>query len=232
MSNLLDIIKTNYSLNANNTKWTIKGSELLKYVGLEVVLISFKKIDNTWQTDKSCPVTIKSIDDWSETNFTYQIKYEKEGELISERIIPEGFILNDPDKDLWARRFIPYSLHLQIIEEEGFFKRIEELFKQRPTLPLESINKLFSESKDMINYYRNICLVIDTTGGLECGFSCIRINQISNIHFNKKENTWNIGLKDSSNNYYLLQWDSISDSINYYVSGTFVGKSKIIDLAG
>ena len=131
--NLVDIVKENYSLDPKSPKWVLNGGEIIKYVGIPLVMIEFKKIDDKWTTPKIFTATIESISDWDGITLTYAIKYsyEDNGSIVTvnnKRIIPEGFVFNNPEVDGWAIRFVPYSLHMQMTEEEQFYKRLGEIF--------------------------------------------------------------------------------------------------------
>lgn len=226
---LSEILRDEYSLDFKSLRWISKGGEILKYINSPVVLVDFKKDSNNNWTSETKMAEITSINDWDGITLTYKIKYTIEKESFEGRIVPEGFIFNNPEEDKWAKRFVPYSLHMKMTEEENFFKRLMKLYETKDTMPVDQINQLRS-NKDGLSYYNYIAAVIDTKDGINCGLCSFRIHEITMPNFSKKDNTWMFGVKDESGNYYPLKWCKDNNYLTLYSGGKFIGNVKILDV--
>lgn len=228
-----------WSLGKNNGKLIPRGGEILKSIGSEMLLIKFKRgEDKTWNADDPLPIFVQSIGEYNPLTGTYEIFYTtKDKEVMSEKITPEGFSFNDPETEGWMHRFITYSLHFKIMEEELFYNRLREKFdRSENVLPIESIVVLQGgKQKESLGYHNYIAAVIDTNveGGLGEGILSFRISEITKI--NKRSKSWSFGLRDLDG--YFIQIPKYQEiegcgwiAKNISIDGVVIGDLKIIDI--
>lgn len=225
----LEYLKSECTFDKASPKWVSAGADILKYIGNEVVFVEFTRKDSesSWETTSKA-AKIESISDFDPLTGTYRIDYTISGESKNERIIPQGFSFNVPDRDNWMHRFLPYSLHFSIGEEELYFQRLRTLYNTRPTLDsvfLESMSK----SKDWDNY-NNVVAVIDTDieDGAGIGLVSFRIHSVSGYYSYKDGSGYTI--RDGSGHYFTVRQKTGSPDISFKADSDFIGKLKIIDL--
>jgi hypothetical protein len=243
--------KKQYSYNSGDTKWLPTGGDLLKYIGGEVIRIHYtRKEDGTWM-NSFATAHIIDIYDYNPATMTYTIKYylseNEEGKEdkteIEEIIIPEGFTFDIMGQGIQStmNRFMPYSLHCAVVEEEKFFGRIDSLWDETKTLPFGAI-KAISESsgkdqRQLLQYGKNIVAAVretvqdeedpDTyndTGKL----FLFRIGQLKLSH-DYKEN-WRLMLYDTKGEQAINI--VISETEEDYYEVPEIGDLKLIDLMG
>ena len=233
-------ILENYALGKTSLKWVPEGAEILKSIGSEVVFVRFTRenAESNWITNTS-RVFIISIRDFDPMTGTYQIVYRKiddeSKEAIEERIIPEGFSFNNPEKDNWMNRFIPMSLHFKLTEEEIYYHRLKNLYNSRSGLPIQKIQELKNtKQEESLGYHNYIAAVIDSdvSGGLGLGIISFRIYEITTIQMLSK--AWSFGIKDKDGNYFPIKFENNqnSDGVvkNFSVNGVIIGDLKIMDI--
>lgn len=154
-----------YSFNSGSPRWLPRGGELQKYVGQDIVKITYlgDSADGCWASVQEM-VRLLGISDFNEKTMTYKLKYspviEKDKPLstfkeVEEEIIPEGFsyipsnATNSTERPE-MHRFVPLSYHLRVVEEEAFWKRITGTYDTSKTLPLSEIKKLAEISKESL----------------------------------------------------------------------------------
>lgn len=233
-------ILENYALGKKTLKWVPEGGEILKSIGTEVIFVKFTREDekSNWITNTS-RVFVISIRDFDPMTGTYQIVYRKvddeSKDVIEERIIPEGFSFNNPEKDNWMNRFIPMSLHFKLTEEEIFYQRLKRIYDSQPGLPIEKIRDLkSSDQNESLGYHNYIAAVIDSDipDGLGLGIISFRIYEITPIQMLSK--TWSFGIKDKDLNYFPVKLESTPDeggiAKRFSVNGVVIGDLKIMDI--
>lgn len=214
-----------WSLGKTNGKLIPRGGEILKSIGSEMLLVKFKKENDNWSADNPLPIFVQSIGEYNPLTGTYEITYTtKDKETSTERITPEGFSFNDPETEGWMHRFITYSLHFKIMEEELYYARLREKFdRSENVLPIESIMVLQGgKQKESLGYHNYIAAIIDTNveGGLGEGILSFRISEITKI--NKRSRSWSFGLRDLGG--YFIQVPKYQE-----VDGTWIAKGISID---
>lgn len=214
-----------WSLGKTNGKLIPRGGEILKSIGSEMLLVKFKKENDNWSADNPLPIFVQSIGEYNPLTGTYEITYTtKDKETSTERITPEGFSFNDPETEGWMHRFITYSLHFKLMEEELYYARLREKFdRSENILPIESIMVLQGgKQKESLGYHNYIAAIIDTNveGGLGEGILSFRISEITKI--NKRSKSWSFGLRDSEG--YFIQVPKYQE-----VDGTWIAKRISID---
>lgn len=227
-----------WSLGKNNYKMIPAGGEILKSIGSEMLFIDFSKDENgTWSAKEPQPIFIQGIGDYNPLTGTYLIKYSgKDKTSKEERITPEGFSFNDPDKEGWMHRFVTYSLHFKMMEEELYYNRLRTKYdKSENVLPIESIIVLQKGKQDeSLQYHNYIAAVIDTNveGGLGEGILSFRIGGITKI--DKRSKSWSFGLRDTTGYFMMVpKYQETEDGWickNFSISGTVLGDLKIMDI--
>lgn len=236
MDKVIDLFKEEYALALGSPKWISKGGQILRYIGQSVLMVKFSKKseDAPWKTTTEM-VDLVGISGFEPMTGTYTIAWKEEGkeELQSERLTPEGFSFNIPERDLWMHRFLPLSLHIEITEATRSYERFTKLFVEKPSLTIEEINKYcLTKQKETTAYKNYISLIVDTTGGLDVGITECRIIAFSNPQ--KTGKYWSVGVRDYKNNFYVLRipMDSETEAFPLKVNGTYIGMAKLIDLQG
>lgn len=237
-----------YGFNSGSIKWIPRGGELLKYIGQEVVLVIYNKDEKGEWKNTFKAANVISINDYDPVTMTYNIKYQvldngiPEGTPKEERIIPEGFSFDVMGQGLQntMNRFIPYSCHLSVIEEEAYYKRVGDLFDNRDTIPFEAI-KTLAQSKEQVNtlgYAKNIVAAIRPTKEIEGEDTddleytdelfVFRINQIKIRHEHK--DTWRLIISDMNNRSYSVVATENDTFYELKHMGEEIGDLKLIDL--
>lgn len=228
----LEILKKRYGFDKANPKWFLKGGELLNFIGVEVILVDYTRDSNNIWTNKIKKAYINSITDYDPMTTTYLCKYrlvdkDKETEWREKRINPEGFSFELPEQTGKMLRFIPYSLHCKIAEEEALYYRLSELFDKRKTLPIENLKQISGskEQEKTLTYACNIGAVIKTEDNQILYF---RINKL-NLRHNYKDN-YNLTITDGTNKAYTVPINSSVENYVFKFNGENIGLLKIIDL--
>lgn len=227
-----------WSLGKNNYKMIPAGGEILKSIGSEMLFIEFSRDDEgNWTTKDPQPIFIQGIGGYNPLTGTYEIKYSgKDKTVKTETITPEGFSFNDPDKEGWMHRFVTYSLHFKMMEEELYYNRLRTKYdKSENVLPIDSIIVLQKgKQEESLKYHNYIAAVIDTDveGGLGQGILSFRIGGITKI--DKRSKSWSFGLRDTSGYYMAVpKYQEIEGTWickNFSISGVVLGDLKIIDI--
>lgn len=237
-----------YEFNSGSLKWIPKGGELLKYIGQEVVLVIYSKDENGEWKNTFKAANVISINDYDPVTMTYNIKYQvlnggiPDGEPKEERIIPEGFsfdVMGQGIQDT-MNRFVPYSYHLRVVEEEAYYKRVGELFDSRDTIPFDAI-KTLAQSKEQGNtlgYAKNIIAAVRPTKEIEGEETedleytgelfVFRVNQIKIRHEHK--DTWRLIISDINNKSYSVVVTAEDTFYELRHMGENIGDLKLIDL--
>jgi len=221
----LEILKEKYSFHTDNKKYLIPGGEILKYVGMDVALLEFKKQENgTWHTEQK-KANIVSISDFEPMTMTYMCEYtvEDNPEILNVRIQPEGASFENPEETNEAKQFVPLSKRFELIEDGMFLSRVAELYETRPTLSFEDLQTL-SSSKDQavqLRYSRNVgaAVRLDEDGTI----LYIRIHKLRLTHRNGTSYSLRIENDDRS-------WCCMIDSKDEDYDFEGLGRMKIIDL--
>ena len=227
-----------WSLGKNNYKMIPAGGEILKSIGSEMLFIEFSRdTEGNWTTKDPQPIFIQGIGGYNPLTGTYEIKYSGKDKIVkTETITPEGFSFNDPDKEGWMHRFVTYSLHFKMMEEELYYNRLRTKYdKSENVLPIDSIIVLQKgKQEESLKYHNYIAAVIDTDveGGLRQGILSFRIGGITKI--DKRSKSWSFGLRDTSGYYMAVpKYQEIKGTWickNFSISGVILGDLKIIDI--
>ena len=216
-------LKKTYGFDKGSYKYIAPGAEILKYIGQIVILVDFKKDDEGKWTNTMEKVLIDSIREYDAVTMTYNCIYKTEDKKRHEvRIIPEGFSWGDPEKSGEMKRFMPYSIHCQLVEDEVFFDRLKRMYKSKENMNVNLL-KYISDDKnqeEVLKYSHNIGVVINTDEGDICW---IRIHKLKLSHKSGKKYYLNFG--DDKNN-----WNLTIESDQKEYEFPEVGKFKIIDL--
>jgi hypothetical protein len=227
-----------WSLGKNNYKMIPAGGEILKSIGSEMLFIEFSRdTEGNWTTKDPQPIFIQGIGGYNPLTGTYEIKYSgKDKTVKTETITPEGFSFNDPDKEGWMHRFVTYSLHFKMMEEELYYNRLRTKYdKSENVLPIDSIIVLQKgKQEESLKYHNYIAAVIDTDveGGLGQGILSFRIGGITKI--DKRSKSWSFGLRDTTGYYMAIpKYQELEGTWickNFSISGVILGDLKIIDI--
>lgn len=228
----LEIITKRYGFDKADQKWIPGGADILKLIGVEVILVDFNKNSDDKWVSKIKKAYIKSISDYDMMTSTYLCKYrivdeDDESSWREQRIIPEGFSFENPEETRKMIRFIPYSLHCKIAEEEAMYYRLGELFKNRDTLPISNIKQISesNEQEKTLTYSCNIGAIIETVNNEILYF---RINKLKLRH-NFKDN-YNLTITDENNKAYTIPINSNDKYYEFKFNGDTIGNLKLIDL--
>lgn len=230
----LDVIINRYGFDKANQKWIPNGGDILKYIGVEVILVDFIRDGEGKWSNKVKKAYIKSISDYDPMTVTYLCRYrivdeDTETSWREKRIIPEGFSFENPEETGKMIRFVPYSLHCKMAEEEALYYRLGELFNNRQTLPISSLESIsISKEQDKtLNYSCNICAVIKTSVDNN-SVLYFRVSKLSLRH-NYKDN-YNLTITDNSGKSYTLFIKSSDDKYKFKFNGEVIGDLKLIDI--
>jgi len=239
-----DSLKQKYGFRQGSTKYLIPGGELFKYIGQAVVLTEFNKKpaekegeEPTWE-NKFSEVVIKSISDFDPVYMTWVCKYVPTAEgAIEEKsvtILPEGYSFEGekgPEETGHLARFLPLSKHYQLLEEDTFFRTLEDKWNNVPTLSKEDLT-MISQSKGQegtLRYTHNIGALVRLDDEYydekvaESRFLWIRIHKLSFFHKAGTRYRLQFSNEDRS-------WTSIIDTNDAEFAFEDLGKFKIIDL--
>ena len=227
-----------WSLGKNNRKLIPQGGEILKSIGSEMLYVRFERQeDGTWTADNPVTIFVESIRDYDPMTGTYELVYTREKKTHTTRITPEGFSFNNPEDDGWMERFVTYSLHFKMMEEELYYNRLRSKFNtSEGVLPIESISVLAGgKQKESLGYHNYISAVIDTDveGGIGMGILAFRISEFTKV--DKKARSWSFGLRDWDGFYmYVQKYQETEDkgwvAEKFTVDGTVLGDLKIMDI--
>lgn len=223
-------------------KFIPQGGDILKFIGSEMLKVEFKRDpeDNLWKTDNPSPIFVISIGDFDPMTCTYKLVYkEQEGEDKDLRITPEGFSWNNPEEDGWMTRFVSYSTHFTMMEEELYYNNLELRFSSNKGVLSPKELSQFStgrERRRRLNNINYISAVINTNveGGLGVGILAFRLSDI--IKVEKRGKKWELGIKDNEGDYIQIH-KFIEDQESHYwscpefiVNGKLLGELKIMDI--
>jgi hypothetical protein len=232
MKSRQEILRDRYGFNKGSYDYVPKGGEILKLIGQNVIYVEYTKNGEGWDT-KFSKAFINSISDFDPLNMTYLTKFKVEvGGENSEnyedremRMIPEGYSWVDSEDAPYIQRFLPFSMHFKLMEDELFYERLKDLWKERDTLDTNALLGL-STSKDKattLRYSRHLACVIMLEGSEEPLY--FRIHKL--------------GLKHNAGKQYALSiWDGDENPIKTLINSEDkeydfergLGKFKIIDI--
>lgn len=224
-----------------NVKFIPQGGEILKYIGSEMLKINFKKNDaGEWNTETPIPVFIISIGDFEPLTGTYKVIYKgKDADEEELRITPEGFSWNVPEEDGWMVRFVSYSSHFKMMEEELFYRNLKTLYTSEKNILGPQELSQFSAGKERkkrlgsLNYI-SVVIDTDTTEGIGEGILAFRVSEITRV--DKRGKKWEIGLRDQEGDYIGVQkFIEDSETHQWYcpsftLDGKVLGDLKILDI--
>lgn len=237
MKTLMEILTDDYTFSMASMKWISEPGKLLELIGHEVMFIDYQnegtEEEENWTT-KSGPALIQSIEDFDPSTRTYNIKYvllgkDQDHETKEERIFPAGFSFNQPDESGWMHRFVPYSLHWQMMEEKSKFDRYTQLFSERETLGIEGLELIRDQKNNALSTFYNFALIIKSKDDKIFGF---RINGVRGI--SKADYGYSFTVLDSKGNQfpvrYLFEDDKFTKAIMRIPGEGEIGEVKILDL--
>lgn len=237
-----------YGFSIGSYKYIIPGGELMRYIGQKVVCVSYIKtpiegavadengnIPSKWENTFT-EATIKSIGEFDPMQMTWLCKYQvSDNEEVQEvRIMPEGYSFEgkDPEETGKMLRFVPLSKHFEMMEDQNFYLRLEELWEGRQTLSPEALLTL-SKSKGQeatLKYTHNIGVLVrlnddefEAAAG-ESKFLWIRAHKLGFYHKNGSKFNLRVANNDRS-------WSFIVDVNDPEFDFEGSGKFKIIDLS-
>jgi len=204
-----------YGFNKASYKYVPAGGELLRFIGQVVIRVAFSKDSGSWEVTGTDRVFIKSIDAYDPATMTYRCTWmniknpEKENET---RIIPEGFSFSEkgPDEEGKMERFIPYSTHCRLVEDEAFYSRLKSLWGKRDTLGKDQL-ELISSSKDqaaILKYSNNVGALIKLSDSefLWARIVELNLNHKAGIDYKvrivtEEKDTWTFMIKSTDTSY-------------------------------
>jgi hypothetical protein len=222
-----------YALEPDSVKWVPEGGELLQYVGQRVVYLDFeKKEDNSWQPKGIQEAIILEINDYDSKSMTYHIKYKLGETVLEERIIPEGFNaeFTQGDKKDKLNRFIPYSTHFKLMENELLYVRLRKLFNERDTLEISELMNLNSSKEQTreLLYTRNIGAIIESADDNKT-IMYFRITRLKFYHHLNQPSQLVI-YDDIHQKSFAVSLEDEDAEYNLKYKGEEIGKLKLIDL--
>lgn len=230
-----------WSSGKKTAKFISQGGDILKHIGSEVLMVQFHKDDKgVWTTDEPIPVTIVFAGEFEPLTGTYRIIYKEKDSGDKElRITPEGFSWNVPEEDGWMTRFVPYSVHFKMMEEEIFYNNLRTKFNENKRILGPDILSQFSTGKERkrrlveLNYITAV-INTDIEGGLNEGILAFRISEITNV--TKRGKKWSLVIKDMEGDSVLIQ-NYIEDpetkvwySPGLTINNKLIGDLKILDI--
>lgn len=246
-----DSLKKKYGFKIGSYKYIIPGGELMRYIGQTVVCVSFtkkqsEKVETEGEESKTAPAawensfseaTIKSLSNFDPMQMTWLCKYTlkgKDDEVLEARVLPEGYSFEgkDPEETGKMLRFVPLSKHFEMMEDETFYLRLEDLWKTRKTLGVEELLTL-ARSKGQeatLKYTHNVGALVrlndenfDLTAG-ESRFLWVRIHKLNFYHKGGSKFTLRFSNDDRS-------WSFVIDVNDTEFSFENDGMFKLIDLS-
>lgn len=232
---------TSWSDGKKNAKFIQRGGEILKMIGGELLRIDFSKEEDKWTASNPIPVIVSEIGDFDPLTGTYKIIYKEKDKDNSEdlRITPEGFSFNVPENDGWMKRFVTYSNHFLMMEEELYYRRLKDLFNSgRGILGPDQLSQFSTgkHKKERLGTFNYISAVIDSDvpGGVNEGILAFRISEISKL--NKYGKNWDFGIRDDTGDYISIRkFKEDPDTKqwmvkNFSIDDTVLGDLKFIDI--
>lgn len=229
-----------WSSGRKNAKFVARGGEILRFIGSELLCVRFTRGDNgEWSTTNPIPVFVVSIGDYEPLTQTYKMVYkEKDSDPQEIRITPNGFSWNNPEEDGWMTRFISYSQHFMMMEEELYYQRLSELFTSgKGVLEPTEIAQFASgkERKARLSEINYISVVINTDipGGPGEGILAFRVYEVTKV--DKRGKKWEIILKDDFGDIFTIP-KYIQDETGGWIApgvtinGVLLGDLKILDI--
>ena len=233
-------LKESYSYQPGSYKYVPKGSEILKYVDQDVLMITYKRIDEpTGEFDKDNKEIIKSrwetsgtrafivsISDHNSFDMTYLCKYKvgDEEEVKETRIIPEGYEYSVGTDVAEFIRFVPYSIHTKMTEDQIFYSRVADLYDKKEPVKFDDL-KTISGSKNqrqILRYSHNLGAAVKLEDGTVLW---IRLHTLNLKH--RQGDKFGLFFSDEDGK----QWSTLVTPSDTEYTLTGLGTFKILDLA-
>lgn len=217
-------LKERYGFDKTSTQWLLPGGDILKYIGLSVLCLNFKKTESgTWEHTQE-NVTIEAISGYDPLTSTYSITWtDKEGATYTSRIIPEGWSFGDPEVTGEMKRFIPLSLHCSLVETEEYWSRVKGLSEKRP-LGIDQVQQLSDTKSDQSQTLGNVLNIVAVMQNpLEPAedILCFRVHRLKLSHLHKDKYTMTLTDKTGGSvivNISGSTWKTVDSGIEYRVS--------------
>ena len=227
-----EILKERYGFNKASYDYIPKGAEIMKNIGQTVIFVDHKKNQNGEWDANFKTVILTSLSDYDPVTMTYLAKYKEKIEDTEEkefRMIPEGYSFGNPEETGFMYRFLPYSLHCKLVEDELFYTRLSQLYKERDTLEVDQLYGL-ATSKDKeatLKYSRHLAAVIKLDDEREPNPDNILYFRLHGFGLKHRNgNKYAMMVEDSEGNKHRLLVDSDQKEYEFEDIGTM----KIIDL--
>lgn len=224
----LSLLRKDYGFSKGSYKYILPGSELFRYVGQIIMRVYFEKnSEGNWNTSYETAIITK-VTEFNGMTMTYKIEYvlnSNPDKVLTEEIIPEGFSFGNPEETGKMTRFLPRSIHNQLVEDEFFYvERLKDLYNGK-SISLEEL-KTISESKgqkELLKYSHNIGLVLYCEEAKE--YFYIRAHKINLTH--KGGTKYELFISDEKKNWNLTI-NSKDTEFSFDIPGV---NFKIISLA-
>lgn len=240
--------KKMYGFDSGDVKWLPEGGDLLKHVGQEMIMVEYEKNPET-DSYSSTVKTVKLLwmGDYDMMTMTYGVKWsfadDPNNTVHEERIIPEGFSFDIMGQGLQDKmnKFVPFSLHAAVVEEDFYYKKVNSMWEDKKTLPFGAIRAL-NETKEqgkILKFAKNIIAAVkptkeveDGTGDLEYtdDIFIFRVGQLKLRHEGKT--MWRLFITDQNGKSYSVVVENEGDEEFYEleIGGEKIGDLKLIDL--
>ena len=219
----------------------IRGGEILKYIGSEVVFISFTKNEENGAWENKIEMThLDYIGDYDPMTNTYLVRHtlKVSGDVKETRILSNGFEWGDPDERGYTSRLLSLSRHYEALESEMYFERLREMyFSNSNVLGADQIASLGGKSgKSLLEHIFWIVAVIDTETdrGIKSGLLSFRISEVSGL--SKRSKHWSFNLRDSFGDLVIVPKfaqdpeTGIWSAKDFSYNGQILGDLKVIDI--
>ena len=167
-----------YGYAPGNYKYIPHGSEILRFIGQQVILVTFEAKEETndagetteqWESTTDRAV-LSSVYDFDPMTMTYAVKYflvDKPEDVIEIRMQPEGYEFCNPQQTKKFVRFVPYSFHWRMVEDELTMERVKNLYESRKTLSMEELESICSSKNQgqILKYSNNIGAAVKLDSG-------------------------------------------------------------------
>lgn len=226
-TNKIDSLINQYGFCASSYKWVLPGAEIFKYIGQPVMCLTFIKGEGAdeWKKPTRNAAIIKNICNFNPETLSYKCIYHIDDDIIDRTtdIIPEALSLQ-PDRFI---RFIPYSLHCRMVEDELFFKKLAKLYNETKTLNIDTIREIANSSVEekgkTLKYVKNIGMAVKLP---DENYLWIRIHDLEIV--NQEENSLTLSVKNDESSWNVV----INSSDEEFDFEDGLGKFKIIELPG